>query len=136
MPKTTYILRPGETVPEANFMQWLVSRDREKPWRIEVSEYRKNRTLEQNAYYWSGVLPTIQKHIEESRGDHYSTDEIHEYMRDKFLPRRTITIKGETAVVRPSTASLNTKEFHDYIEHVIYFAAESGIVVPPPMWKG
>jgi len=133
--KQTFVLRPGETAPESRLMQWLVSRDREKPWKVEVSEYRKNRSLEQNAYYWSAVLPTMQSFIEESRGDHYSCDEIHEYMRDDFLPHRVITIKGQAKVVRPSTASLTTEEFSVYLEHVIHFAAESGIVIPAPEWR-
>lgn len=132
MNKQTFILRPDETIPESNLLAWLGARDKTKPWRVDICQYRKNRSLEQNAYYWGVVLPTMQKHIFESRGDHYSCDDIHEYMRDKFLPKKAITIKGKTVVVRPSTASLTTKKFAVYLEHVIHFAAESNIIIPAP----
>lgn len=135
MPKQTYIVYPGDERVLLNVLDAIRNRDVSKPWRITMEVYRKNRSAEQNAYYWGVVLPTIQAFIMDSRGDHYSCDDIHEFYRDEYLPKRTIKIKGMVKVVRPSTASLTTKQFSDYLEIVIHHCAENGIVIPAPEWR-
>ena len=133
--KQTYIIRPGETIPLSNLLTWVASRDVERPWKVIVQEYVKDRTAEQNAYYWGVVLPAIQAFIVEHRGENYSCDDIHEWYRDEFLPHKEIAIKGKIKVVRPSTARLTVKEFSEYLERVIHHAAENRIVIPAPEWR-
>jgi len=126
-----FILSQDNPQPLSNLIDWIADRNIEKVWSVEIKEYKKNRSQEQNAYYWGAVLPTIQAYIRDSRGENYSTDDIHEWYRDEFLPKRTIVIKGVTKVTRPSTAKLNTKKFADYLELVMHHCAENGIVIPP-----
>ena len=131
-----FILHPsGDSQILRNLMQAISDRDPDKAYEVTIKLYKKARSQEQNAYLWGVVYPTIQSAIQLSRGEHYSTDDLHEWFRDKFLPKKAITIKGETKVVRPSTTKLTTKEFGDYLDQVIMFAAESGIVVPDPEWS-
>ena len=129
-----FIMGPGQYT----LMQsWLIQQisDPEKTYWITVEVYRKKRSREQNAYLWGVVYPTIQTAIQESRGEDYSCDDIHEWFRDKYLPKRVITIKGETKVARPSTTTLDVKEFGEYLDRIICFCAENGIVIPDPEWK-
>ena len=136
MTSQRFILHPnGDPQVIQNLYQAITNRDAEKSWEVIIKPYRKNRSLDQNNYYWGVVLPTIQYVIQESRGEHYSTEDLHEWFRDKFLPHRVITIKGETKAVQPSTSKLTIKEFSDYLESIIQFAAESGIVIPDPEWR-
>lgn len=130
--KVTYILRPGELIPLSNLMTWIASRDQEITWKVVIQEYVKDRTAEQNAYYWGVLLLTIQAFILEHRGENYSCYDIHEWYRDEFLPHKTITIKGKEKVVRPSTARLTVKEFSDYLERIIQHCAENRIIIPAP----
>ena len=132
MKQQRFVLRPGETAPLANLLTWIASRDPEKTWSVEVAEFKRNRKKAQNAYLWAAVYPTIQQAIRDSRGEFYSTEEIHEWFRDKFLPNRVVTIKGESKAIRPSTTSLSPGEFWDYVDQIICFCAESGIVIPEP----
>ena len=126
-----WILRPDNPGPLSELLTWIASRDVTKTWEVIAQEYNSTRSREQNAYLWGVVYPTIQKAIRDSRGEYYSTDEIHEWFRDKFLPKRLITIKGEQKVVRPSTARLKVAPFGEYLERIIHFCAESGIHIPP-----
>lgn len=130
MTKRTFILRPDSAQPFQSMLEYLQQRDQSIPWQVDVKPYKKDRSAEQNRYYWGVVMTTIQKAIQDSRGEHYSTDEIHEWMRDKFLPKRVITIKGEPKVLVPSTTTLTVGEFGEYLEQIIGFCAESGIVIP------
>ena len=134
--KQTYILHPkGDPQVMHNLLSAIANRDVETAWEVTIKPYRKNRSVKQNNYLWGVVYPTIQSAIQASRGEHYSTDDIHEWFRDKYLPKKVVTIKGETKTIRPSTTKLNTREFGEYLDQIIYFAAESGIVIPDPEWR-
>ncbi len=84
---------------------------------IYIDKYEPKRTISQNKYY-----RTILKHIGDSLG--YTQKEIGEIIKSKFLSE-----------VNPdviSTADLTKKEFTEYLERVIQFGAEQGIVLPDP----
>jgi len=131
--KQSFILRPkGDPQVMASLMQVISQRNVEKTYEITIRLYHKTRSLEQNAYYWGIVLPTIQSFIRDHRGDDYSCEDVHEWYREQYLESRPVTIKGKTVIARPSTTKLSTKEFSDYLELVIHHAAENGIVIPPP----
>ncbi len=132
MNEQSFILRPkGDPAVMSTLMQTIAQRNAEKTYVVTVKLYNKTRSLEQNAYYWGVVIPTIQGFIRAHRGDDYSCEDIHEWYRTQFLESRPVTIKGQTVIARPSTTKLTTKEFSDYLELVIHHAAENGIVIPP-----
>lgn len=105
-----------------------------KHW-VEIRKCRKQRTLNQNAYYWSdAVLGKIRDGLEECWGELLTKEETHEFLKDRFnstllVDRTTGEIKGR----RPqSTADLDTATFAEYLNKVIRFAGEElGIEVPP-----
>lgn len=98
---------------------------------VIIREYRKSKTQEQLGYLWGVVLPTIQKHIEDSTGDHYTTDDIYAWMIDEYGQDRVVTINGKPKVVKLTASKMNTAEMSEFIDSVIrHAAAHMGLVVP------
>lgn len=96
------------------FFQDLLSHEGETI-EIYIDKYEPKRTISQNKYY-----RTILKHIGDSLG--YTQKEIGEIMKSKFL--------NEVNPDVVSTADLTKKEFTEYLDRVIQFGAEQGIVLP------
>jgi hypothetical protein len=59
---------------------------------------------------------------------------IHEFLKDKFAPRKTITVQGKSRVVPGCTHDLFKDNFFaDYVDHIRQWASsELGIVIPDP----
>ena len=93
-----------------------------KPYKEE-----RDRTLKQNAYLWS----VVYAYIADFTG--YSTEEVHEACKYKFLPRTEVSMGESSMSVPKSTKMLTTKGFTEYLDRVIAFAAsELSISIPPP----
>lgn len=89
---------------------------------VIVRKWKKRRSSKQNNYYWGAVIPILC----ESFG--YSDEEMHEALKWLFLRNR----EREKLPTVKSTASLSTIEFNNYIDKIILWAGEQGIVIPPP----
>lgn len=102
---------------------------------FNVTRCRSQRTLKQNAWYWGFVLPAVSSGMGEVWGQRVSSEEVHEFLKDRFLKRpfkdrRDGKTMGYT--VR-STPSLNTEEFGQYLDQIIVFAADYlGVEIPVP----
>lgn len=97
---------------------------------VEIKKYKWLRTLNQNSYLWGVVYKYIADYT------WYSTDEIHEEMKLRFL-REDIKLdskKGEITFHKfRSSTELNTAEFTKYIEDIKDFAAMYlWIIIPEP----
>lgn len=87
-------------------------------------EPRSNR---QNRYLWGVVYKLISDEVG------HSPEEIHEILKDKFLPKHKIEIGNLKEEVPVSTKELTTADFNEYIETIQRFAAEQlSIVIPDP----
>ena len=84
--------------------------DLEKPWRVKISPYKKNRSLEQNNYMWA-MNTEIAKHTG------HTPEEIHEHCKRQFLAPRQIKVDGKITIYR-TTTTLNTAEMSEYLERV------------------
>lgn len=97
---------------------------------------RRKRTLPQNDYYWGVVCEMVKDGLRDAGYDNVHTPEdAHEVLKYLFLRRRVVNKEtGELLAEIPgSTASLNTYDFSEYLEHIIRWAAEYlGIVIPYP----
>jgi len=88
---------------------------------LEVA-YRQ-RTTQQNRYYWGVVIPELCEFFG------YSADEMHEALKWKFL---RVVRDGLPDTVR-STTELSTIEFNEYIAGISEWAfADYDIVIPTP----
>lgn len=82
------------------------------------------RTNSQNRLYWKWVN-AIRLHILDSTGKAFSSDEVHEFFKSKFLPSREVEIGGEVRNCKGSTAALNTKDMAEYMDRIDNFCVES-----------
>ena len=84
---------------------------------IKIEKYSKKRSNPQNRYYHGVVL----KYLSETTG--YSTDEMHEVCKLKFLPYdRANRVTGEIQTFGRSTKELNTAEYEEYLEKIRVWA--------------
>lgn len=97
-----------------------------RPIELSVKVIRATRTAQANRYYWGVVVPLIAEHLG------YQKDELHEALKQKFL-RLDAEPDAHGLVRVRSTATMNTREFGDYLENVITWAgAEFGLNIPAP----
>ena len=95
-------------------------------WRVTVEKLKKVRTLNQNSLYHRHCA-ILANEIGEGHED------MHELLKVKFLPPRTVTVAGETIEYRPSTTQLTTAEFSAYMEKYTAWAASFlGVALPYP----
>ena len=101
---------------------------------FDVKRCRNQRSLQANALYWGVILKAIQAGLREAWGETLSIDEVHLFMKAKFLEkplvnRHTGYIQG---TIPGSSAGLDTEQFAEYIEQVTKFGAEYlNIEIPP-----
>lgn len=93
----------------------------------ETRSSRQNRLL----WLWNGEFA---KHIEASQGQIYDTDEIHEFIVGKLLPRKAVTMPdGEPVITRASTRKLSVKDFADFLNRYEMLCADSyGLILTRP----
>lgn len=95
----------------------------QKAWRIEVRQHQERRTLSQNKLLWA-----IYTEVASETG--HTSDEIHEYCKQTFLPKRLVSFDGKDVEIVGSTAELDKPAFSEYVTRVMAWAAtEFGIVV-------
>ena len=98
---------------------------------VIIKPYRKSKSEEQLGYLWAGVLPSISRHIEESGGQHFSTEDIYDWMIDEYAEKHIVSINGVDKVATKSASKMNTKDMSEFIEKIIQFAAvELSFAVP------
>ncbi len=113
----------------------ITALDRGKSWSIEIVEWRKPRTQQQNAYLWGVVYPSIL----EAGGEvlvGWQRDDLHEYYLGECFGWEMLEGFGRKRM-RPlkRSSALNKQEFTDYLEFISQRCAELGIVIPEPEMK-
>ena len=93
---------------------------------VTVEKLQSKRSLNQNAYYWGVVLPTIA----ESTG--HAVDELHEIFKRMFIKKQKVVYRQKEMLVAASTTRLKKGEFAEYLERIFAEAAGLGIVIPSP----
>lgn len=87
-----------------------------------VSRLFKDRSNNQNRYYWGVVIKMLGEHFGEF------SDDMHENVAWMFLK-----VQDKPYPKRKSTASLSTAEFEDYLQQVRDWAmAEHEVRIPMP----
>jgi hypothetical protein len=106
---------------QANFNRFLTTLEGQRVT-VEVKKFRKNRTDQQNRYWWAVVIDILSKHTG------YEPEEMHDAIKIKFLP-----VEKAGLISGRSTARLNTEEFNDLIERVQRWAAQDlQVYIPDP----
>jgi hypothetical protein len=101
--------------------------------RVSIENVRNQRTLSQNAFYWSVIAPYAAKGLRDAWGEDIDSIGAHDFLKAKFL-RVPVSNKrtGELMGYRVrSTTDLDTAEFAAYIDKIVLFCAEQlGVAVP------
>jgi hypothetical protein len=106
---------------------------------ITVERKRATRSVLQNAWYWGQVLRLLAEHTG------YTVDELHDYCKQRFNPKRLVLCDGWGEVkdeqrIGQSTRELNRITFGEYCEAIRQWAREDlGVVIPDPdpgAWQG
>lgn len=99
---------------------------------ITVKVYKSKRSLKQNAYYWSVVVPAVTEFFRE-HGNYVDNNDVHEFLKLRVGKiAQNIVIDGEVFRSLGSTAKLTTTEFEDYQERIRAWAAGYGVMIPLP----
>lgn len=104
---------------------------------ITIERKRATRSLDQNAWYWSGILAALAEHTG------YTVDELHEYCKLRFNPKRVLITNEQGEIVDEqrigqTTTKLNRITFGEYCEAIReWAAADLGLVIadPDPEWR-
>jgi hypothetical protein len=104
---------------------------------ITIQKAKKSRSSNQNAYLWGIVYPCVVKGFEDVGELGITVDEVHTFLKDRFLTNGKSVIApgtGEVFQLGNTTTTLSTSEMMDYIAQIQKFAAEMlGVVIPDPM---
>lgn len=96
------------------------------PIEVIIRKPRKERSTDQNKYYWGVVIDII------SDMTGFSPQEAHDCMRMKFLTSM-VEVENASLPRAKSTTELTTVEFMDYVAQIQQFAAEFlGVYIPDP----
>ncbi|MDY0036705.1 MAG: recombination protein NinB [Zoogloea oleivorans] len=103
--------------------------DARKPLRVIVTSSERKRSAEQNARLWKAVYEQIEQQSWVN-GRQYDKDTWHEYLAEKFLPKKEVEMPdGTMRLRRKSTTELTISEFGEYMQAVeAYAASELGVV--------
>jgi hypothetical protein len=93
---------------------------------VSIKPFRKNRSNEQNRYYWGIVIKMIGDYCGYRLPD--DLEELHNELKRRFLPWH-----GDKIRITRSTATLNSVEFEKYLSQLRQWASvELGIAIPKP----
>lgn len=123
---------------------YLLNQVEGKEIELTLNYYVRKRSTAQNAYYWPVVVEYVLEGLIDTgyRRDQLTPDIVHEYLKNKFLKhmKRRVVNPGTKKYItlQPTTQTLTTWEFMDYMEAIIIWAAEFlsiSIPVPDKRWK-
>mgnify|MGYP001564356341 FL=1 len=95
--------------------------------------YKKQRTLNQNDYYWK-LLDIISDSTGEAtealEAQIFTKEQLDRIYESLFSPKEVLKYRGKTIITSKHCRELSTKEFSPYLERVFAEAGELGIVLP------
>ena len=123
------ILRKGNTSDRSKAIALINDLSLNKDWRMDLKQYLKKRSIQQNRYYFGVVIKMI---VDETGND---SNDIHEYLLGESQGWEEYQVMEKTKV-RPCRRScdMSTKEFGAFAMEwcPAWAASELGMVIPPP----
>lgn len=114
----------GSDITEQRFFEKYEGKD------MVIEQIKRRRSLQQNSYYW--VYLTV---ISTETGN--DVNDLHELMKQRFLPSVIVKIKGKKATHsferKKSTTELTKAEFNEYLERIRAFTE---VPLPDPEAAG
>lgn len=127
-------------------MRSVFARFKGKRILISIRLYREKRSLKQNAFYWSVVIPKVRDFLNsDDEGNDYHDDEVHDLLKIEVGKLyRTILIEetrdDEGKLIQPehrirvprSSKTLTTVEWESFMDRIRVWAAEHHVRIPYP----
>jgi len=119
-------------LPNRALFAELVRGLKDGPYMLTVSKLRATRSRQANRYWWGVVVHVLSEHTG------FTPEEIHEWAKAKFIPKRLALLNGngdvqDEYVIGGSTRKMSVSEFYDFVETVRLFANEHlDLHIPPP----
>lgn len=101
-----------------------------KKVRLSIGEAKEKRSLDQNAYYWSAIVPHVRK-VRFDMGDPLTIEQVHEDLLAQFAPAanaKRIDGKGYSRPMR--SKEMSVPEMADFLTAITACMAEFGDPVP------
>lgn len=101
---------------------------------ITIQQQRTQRSNNQNNYYWGVIVPMVRSGLNETTGEVFSNNEVHEWLKHQFNFKELINEEtGEIVKLPKSTSDNSTTEQEVYHEQIRRFAIEwFNIIIPLP----
>jgi len=99
--------------------------------KYQVDKHKIKRSNDQNKYWWGVVVKLIADWLR-SYGNDVTDNDVHEFLKMKYIGKREVTINGKTFERYKGTSELTTIEFADMIAKVQRDFAEKDLIIPDP----
>lgn len=127
-------IKEGHLSDQAEIMFWAaLATHEDKDIEILIQRKRQKRSLNQNAYYWSVVVPMCRDLLE-SYGNELDDEETHSFLKEHIgkLTASVVDAEGKRKAIVKSSAALTTAEFEAYILKITAWAAGESVLIPQP----
>jgi hypothetical protein len=106
----------------------------DKTWAIEVTEWKKPRTNQQNAFLWGVAYPAILEGGGEALAG-WTRDDLHEYFLGECFGWEMLEGFGRKRM-RPlkRSSALTKQEFSEYLNFLEGRCMDMGITIPEPIY--
>ncbi len=103
----------------------------EKDYELTLCETKRTRSLSQNRLLWSLYQQIIDRGGEAMQG--WDRDDLHQFFLGNFHGWDKVKLFGQTRM-RPMgrSSNLSKQEFSDYVDSIVRFMAERGVVLDLP----
>lgn len=101
---------------------------------ITIDKVKKQRSTQQNAFYWGCLIPLMQLGAKDTWGETWSIDKAHKHLSNLFVFHESVNIKtGEITNTHKSTTELTTTDWEVYVTEIrIYLLEHFDIEAPEP----
>lgn len=112
-------------------MEGLSTLHKDKMWCVFVKDSEPSRTEKQNALIWSVYTEIIRMGGEAMQG--YTKEELHEFFLGLHFGIEEREVFGRVRIVpKQRSSKLSRKDFSEFVESIIRFMAERGVVIQNP----
>ncbi len=98
--------------------------------KLTVAEYKEKRSLNQNSYYWSAIVPHVRR-VRFDMGDPLTIEQVHEDLLAQFAPSAMAKcLDGRKYARAMRSKEMSVAEMAEYITAITACMAEFGHPVP------
>jgi hypothetical protein len=133
-PMAFVLLKNNEADRERSLRQAIAILQRlplDKAWSVKVEEKKPTRSENQNSLLWALYTDILRMGGEAMRG--WTKEDLHEFFLSKHFGDEVREIFGrKRRVPIQRSSNLSKQDFSDFVESIVIFMAEQGVVLSLP----